>query len=200
MIINPYFFPTTVANPSFVSVSAVSTTSTISVPAGVQNGDFLVAYVVNQRDTGISTPSGWTRLGSVFTWSTLNYATGLYYKIASSEPASYSFGSGLSEGFMAAYRNASAINANGSFEQRSGTSMTFTGITSASGSMLLSLIQDRDPSASFTQPSGMSLRLNSGGTYWRHGLADLLSASNSNRTWTVSSSSFDAVGILIAIK
>jgi hypothetical protein len=101
---------------------------------------------------------------------------------------------------MVSYRNASTINANGSYQQRSGTSMTFTGISSTSGSLLLSFIHYRDQTISLTQPTGMTSRLNSSGTYFRCGLAELLSADNSNRTWTVSASAFDAVGILIAIK
>jgi hypothetical protein len=102
---------------------------------------------------------------------------------------------------MAAYRNATSIVASGSWQDLSGTSMTLTGITPPTGSLLLSFIQDRDPGVALVAPSGMTQRLDSsGGGYWRSGLAELSNAGNVNRTWTVSSTAFNAAGILIAIQ
>jgi hypothetical protein len=196
-LVNSYFYA---ATPIFVGVSAIANDANVAVPSGTANGDLLLSFITNANPGLITTPSGWTRIGSIYTWSILGYGTAAFYRVASSEPANYSFGSGTRIGYMVSYRNASTINANGSYQQRSGTSMTFTGISSTSGSLLLSFIHDRDQTISLTQPTGMTSRLNSSGTFWRCGLAELLSADNSNRTWTASASAFDAVGILIAIK
>jgi hypothetical protein len=198
-LVNPYRFAAA-ATPTFVAVSAVANDANVAVPSGTANSDLMVAFITNTNPGLLSTPSGWTRIGSVYTWTTLGYGTAAYYRVASSEPANYSFGSGTRVGYMVSYRNASVIDANGSYEQKSGTSMAFTGITSSSGSLLLSLINDRDSTVTLTQPSGMTLRLDSSGTFWRCGLAELLSANNSTRTWTASGNIFDAVGILVAIK
>jgi hypothetical protein len=196
-LVNSYFYAST---PIFVGVSAIANDANVAVPSGTANGDLLVSFITNANPGLITTPSGWTRIGSIYTWSILGYGTAAFYRVASSEPANYSFGSGTRIGYMVSYRNASTINANGSYQQRSGTSMTFTGISSTSGSLLLSFIHDRDQTISLTQPTGMTLRLNSSGTFWRCGLAELLSADNANRTWTASAGAFDAVGILVAIK
>lgn len=196
-LVNPYRFA---ASPTFIGVSAIANDANVAVPSGTANGDLLVSFITNINPVFITTPSGWTRIGSIYTWSSLGYGTAAFYRVASSEPANYSFGSNIRIGYMVAYRNASTINANGSYEQKSGTSMTFTGISSTAGSLLLSFIHDRDSAIALTQPTGMITRLNSSGTYFRCGLAELLSADNSNRTWTASANAFDAVGILIAIK
>jgi hypothetical protein len=195
--------PVPTGTPAFVSVSSTTYFANVNVPSGIQAGDLLITMVTNANPTDITTPSGWTRLGSNFNWTSYGYASALFYRTASaSEPASYNFGSlGIRCGFMVAYRNVSAIVANGSWQEVSGTTMTFTGITSPSGSLLLSFIQDRDPAPALTVPSGMTQRLNdNGGVYWRSGLAELSSATNANRSWTATSTTYNAAGILVAVQ
>ena len=177
--------------------------TSVAVPTGVQAGDLLIAMVSNAAPSNLTTPAGWTLVSSL-NWASYGYASAIYSRIAtSSEPAGYAFGATntIRCGFMAAYRNATSIVTSGSWQDLSGTSMPLTGITSPSGSLLLSLIQDRDPSVALVAPSGMTQRLDSsGGFYWRSGLAELANASNVNRTWTVSSTTYNAAGILIAIQ
>lgn len=64
--------------------------SSISVtkPAGTTNGDLLIAIV---GGTQSSTPAGWTSIGSAASGSSSLGTCYAYYKIASSEPSSYTF-------------------------------------------------------------------------------------------------------------
>lgn len=69
-----------------------SATATPAVPAGTQNGDLMVATVAASASggwttSGFSDPAGWTLLDTSTTGATL--AT--YWRIANSEPASYSW-------------------------------------------------------------------------------------------------------------
>jgi hypothetical protein len=79
--------------------------------------------------------------------------------------------------------------------------MTLTGITSSSGSTLLALIHDRDPGVAFTPPSGMTERLDAtSASFWQVSGCDLANADSSNRTFTVASSVWPGVGVLVSIK
>jgi hypothetical protein len=81
------------ASATTVSASAGSTSLTVSVPAAVQNGDFMFA-TISLRDTGsgalMGTPAaGWTALRAMMdgTWTRVY----TYWRIASAEPASYTW-------------------------------------------------------------------------------------------------------------
>lgn len=105
---------------------------------------------------------------------------------------------------MAAYRGATAIDVSGSWQEVSGNSMTFTGISTSANSMLLALLMDRDGpgvgiNINLTATTGLTQRLNGGGYYFQGGLAELLNADSSNRIWTTTSSQFIANGILFSI-
>ncbi|HTD63955.1 MAG TPA: glycosyltransferase [Verrucomicrobiae bacterium] len=76
-----------------VSGAAGSTSLTVNVPAGTQNGDFMIA-TVSVRDVGsgalMGTPAaGWTALRPMMdgTWTRVY----MYTRVASSEPASYTW-------------------------------------------------------------------------------------------------------------
>jgi len=76
-----------------VSGTTGSTSLTVSVPAGVQNGDFMFA-TISLRDTGsgalMGTPAaGWTALRAMMDGTFTRVYT--YWRIASSEPASYTW-------------------------------------------------------------------------------------------------------------
>lgn len=204
-MINPFWYssppaPPPGTSPSFVSASAISNTATVNVPAGIANGDLLLAFVTNISAANMSTPSGWTRQGAIFNWASYGYASALYYRVASSsEPANYTFGSNISVGAMVAYRDASSIDVAGAYQDASGTTMTFTGITSSPGSMLLAFIWDKDQTVVLTQPSGMTLRVEGGNNLFRFGQAELLNADSANRSWVAASTTFNAAGILVSI-
>jgi len=202
MIINPYSFVTGGGGSISFVASAVAANSSIAVPSGTNSGDLMMAFVGAFNASTVTVPSGWTQVGSTFLWQSSQYSSALLYRVAgSSEPPTYTFSTGTyNYGWIATYRGASQIDVAGSFEEKSGTNMSFAGITSASGSTLLACIHDRDD-VSLTAPSGMTSRVNNtSGFLWRVGLADLSNASNAARVWTVASSSLNAAGILVSIK
>lgn len=202
MIINPYRFVTGGGGSISFVASAVAANSSIAVPSGTSSGDLMIAFVGAFNASTVTVPSGWTQVGSTFLWQSSQYSSALLYRVAgSSEPSTYTFSTGTyNYGYIATYRGASQIDVAGSFEEKSGTSMSFAGITSASGSTLLACLHDRDD-VSLTAPSGMTSRVNNtSGFLWRVGLADLSNASNAARVWTVASSSLNAAGILVSIK
>lgn len=65
------------------------TSITMTVPTGVQNGDVMIMGITVRggTDTTITDPSGWTNLSAKN--STTILAQKLYWRVASSEPASY---------------------------------------------------------------------------------------------------------------
>lgn len=202
MLINPYRFASVASAPTFVDARSASLTRFISRPSYVQEGDFLVAFVGGFNPSTVTAPMGWT-LQTQTTWQSGQYSSALLYKIATaSEPVTYTFTGGTHNyGWVAAYRGASQIDVAGTIAEKSGTSMSFTGIASSAGSKLLACLHDRD-NVSLTAPSGMTSRVDSasGGSLWRVALADLDDANSDNRVWSAGSSSFSACGILVSIK
>lgn len=101
---------------------------TVNKPAGVVDGDLLVAFVETQglnEYKAIAAPAGWTRVGApaqeldstLSPGNTLNLTQGAFYRVAASEGASYVFNfSGatnnlarLSVGAVLAYQNGAAV-------------------------------------------------------------------------------------------
>lgn len=72
--------------------------TSVNVPAGVANGDLLIAQINGYKSGGVgvsvpNTPAGWTLIGEAQTsggGGAGNVALGVYYRVAASEPASYS--------------------------------------------------------------------------------------------------------------
>jgi len=79
--------------------NASSRTLTVNVPAGTVDGDVMIAAMIVDRQTvTITDPAGWTRFASDNKNSGLQY---FYYKVAASEPASYTWNSDPISSFMA---------------------------------------------------------------------------------------------------
>jgi hypothetical protein len=72
-------------------------------PAGVANGDLLIASMaihMNSNTVDISTvPTGWTLLRTVNNFANANQRLSVYWKIAASEPASWTWVTSISTGF-----------------------------------------------------------------------------------------------------
>ncbi len=81
---------------------------TLNVPSGVANGDELIAALTIQNTTpAMTAPGGWTLVTSISN-ATANGQIRVYRRIASSEPASYTWttnSNGRLQGVMRAYRN-----------------------------------------------------------------------------------------------
>lgn len=78
---------TSASSPASTTTGAGVNTITIPVPSGVADGDLLVAVICPNATAGLIPPSGWT------IWldhaNTNTPKMGVYYRYASSEPASY---------------------------------------------------------------------------------------------------------------
>src|ERR1043166_6991176 len=95
---------------AFSDTSTGSDTLTIAAPSGVQDGDYLLAFIVAYGDglnTFVTGPGGWTQAGLGAIGA---FAGDLFYKAASSEGASYDFSIfgaiGPYEGVILAYSGA----------------------------------------------------------------------------------------------
>lgn len=67
-----------------------STTVVVPVPTGTANGDLLIMAASNSAPTTFTTPAGWTLLDSNANIATAGFGSVAYwYRVASSEPASY---------------------------------------------------------------------------------------------------------------
>jgi hypothetical protein len=137
------------------TTSAVENTGTtalvINVPSGVANGDLLVlTYIAN---TGSTTPSGWTA------WLTTTNNRSIWYKNASSEPASYSLTNSANEPSSAcivALRDA-AIDVMGTVSASANPSVAASITTTANGAFVFSYVGVNSANRTFTTPAGYTL-------------------------------------------
>ena len=91
-------------NGSSFPPTASQTSMTISKPVGTADGDLLVAAINLASLAAITAPAGWIQINDT-THSTNAGHVVTYYKIASSEPASWTwtFASSLCDGWVGAY-------------------------------------------------------------------------------------------------
>lgn len=141
--------PTYVAQSTAVQNTS-STTIAVNVPTGTANGDLLILMVMSNSGTW-TTPSGWT----VWLASANNRA--IYYRTASSEPASYTITQGSSttaSACMLAYQNA-AIDVMGTITAGNTSPNTATAITTtANNTIVFDYVASNDASLTFSTPSG----------------------------------------------
>ena len=148
------------SRPTFVGVSQTdsgssnATTLTLNVPAGVQNGDLLIAAVFG----GNGLVGDWAQTS--WTWAVeQNDAApnlGIAYRTASSEPASYSFTTTSSRrlgGMIMAFRGASWDVA-GTLATATYTASAIT--VSQANSILIGAWGVDDANVTWTAPSGMT--------------------------------------------
>ncbi len=145
------------------------TNAVINVPAGVQNGDVMIANIYSGTSGTWTTPTGWTLIDN------LNDATnGLnvytYYRVVSSEPASYtwtnSYGSGLcwSAGVVAysGVNNSTPIDVHTIAGQATSTTHATTALTTTVANDMVLLFYNGYSSGclgdTWTTPTGTSSR------------------------------------------
>lgn len=124
------------APPSFVGLTKntakMTTSTTVAVPPGVANGDVLMLGV---HSTGwLNAPAGWTAVQPAYgSYSSIQ----TFYRVASNEPADYTFTTGanaLTVAIIAAYRDgypASPVDSTGS-GTAGGSTVTVAGVTASS--------------------------------------------------------------------
>lgn len=149
--------------PIFVSssVSRVSaTTNAVPAPAGIINGDLLIAVIFNTSESSdpITLPTGWSR---VYEDDTVTNYVVLATKIASSESGSYTFGFGASAANsinILVYRNATRINTIGSLTRINGSTVTATSITPTFRGVLCVAFGSESNTSVGTAPVGLTVR------------------------------------------
>lgn len=155
--------------PTFVSssASAVGTTSgTVTAPAGIQNGDLLVAVGIcdSASATVSSVPAGF----SVISISRAGAATSfIATKIASSESGNYTFSVSAGSKFragMTVYRGASRVNTVGPIGSSTTVTLTASNLYPTYRGVLNAVFLNTSASGRsiVTPPSGMTERLKSG--------------------------------------
>ena len=157
------------ATPSFINAttgSVTSTTITITAPASIASGDFLLAVVAVQAGATWTTPTGWTLTFPVPLTSYNRIA--IFWKIAGgSEPSSYSFTASSSatiRGLIVHYSAPAATPIDASIQaaEGSGTTWTSSSFTNSVADDLLMVIV-WDYSGGWAQPAtGLTTRANVG--------------------------------------
>jgi hypothetical protein len=105
------------------------TSVVVSRPSGTANDHVLVAFIAAVGNPSISTPSGWTLIGTQD--ASTNVRLAAFYKVASSEPASWTWTLGASQrniGWVGAYSGVDT--ASPVFETLAGSAGSDTGYTS----------------------------------------------------------------------
>jgi calcineurin-like phosphoesterase family protein len=134
----------------------------VTMPAGVQAGDVLVAEVViNNASTAITAPSGWQLILSTQSGSSVKEAT--FYRVASaSEPASYAWGFGSSQPATGAICDFTGVDTSKPIDASSGkynsstATITFTQITATLPSDMLLAVVGVSGNTTVTPPSGFT--------------------------------------------
>jgi hypothetical protein len=187
--------------------SAVSglteTTCTVNKPAGVVDGDLLVAHDI-YGGTAMTPPAGWTQFAS--TSSTL-----AWWHIASSEPASYTFGNKAANN----YSSITIVRINGHHPTNpigsaqvapsvtNATTMTLPSSTvSTAGSGLLQMLYSSGSSnSSFTPPAGTTEfydRIVSGSVTIAGAMETVHIGATGTRTWTAAVAG-NILGLIVVI-
>jgi len=131
----------------------------IDVPSNTQDGDLLILALNNDNATLMS-PSGWTEIEYLRYVSSSD--SGMWYRVADTEPSSYNFGSSSNQaGIIALFTESSSgtwsISDSGSSNQSpSSSSLTVSGVTAASGDALVLHWGSDDTISVTTSPTDMT--------------------------------------------
>ena len=196
--------PTQVNTAQTAPSGTSSTTISLSVPSGVQNGDLLIAIV----SAGGGAVSSWTQASFTFALSetSRNPNLAVAYRIASSEPASYTFTAGASAllgAQMIAFRGA-AWDTIGTIATTNNTNtLAANGITVAqNNAILLGAWAINNPSSTFTTPTGMSLvasSLTANNPNWAVFSQNVSAGATSTRSSTFNTSTANASAVLFSL-
>lgn len=148
------------SRPTFVGVSQTdtgssnTTTLTLNVPAGVQNGDLLIAVVFGSGGN----VNDWVQTSWTWAVEQVNNSPnlGIAYRTASSEPSSYSFTTATSRrlgGMIMAFRGA-AWDVTGTLATDTYTASSIT--VSEANSILIGAWGVNASNQTWTAPSGMT--------------------------------------------
>lgn len=149
--------------PLFVSSSVsntTNTTNTVTAPSGIQNGDLLVAFGVNDTSNGLfSVPSGFILI-SLQTGASNAFFIAI--KTAVNEVGNYAFtwlGTTRNTVSVSVYRNATTVNTIGSVAYANSATGTATSITPTYEGILCAAFGLDRNSTIATPPAGMTQRV-----------------------------------------
>lgn len=141
---------------------SASTTLVINKPTGTVDGDLMLAFCYNDKGTSpepFTAPAGWTVFADSITDDVATgWVTTIFWKIAASEDASYTFsnpGSARNSGAIITYRNAK-IGFRGSFSTKNTNAVLPEVKIPTNNCILLASIYSFRPSTTLGTPSGMS--------------------------------------------
>jgi hypothetical protein len=138
-----------IVNTTTAVQNTAATTITINVPSGVANGDILVLMVMSNNATW-TTPSGWT------VWLANSNNRAIYYRTASSEPASYTITQSASQTASACMVacNDAAIDVMGTISANASPSVADSITTTANNAFVFDYIAVNSASRTVTTPAG----------------------------------------------
>ena len=131
--------------------TATSSTHVMNVPSGTANGDLMVLFIAASTTSTYNVPTGWTQAFNSIS------SCMICYRIASSEPASYTVTTSTlaCTGYIATYRNA-AFDAVGAVSVIATPSVAPSINVSYDNSIVLDFTVARFASTTFTTPTGFS--------------------------------------------
>jgi len=186
------------------------TSGNVAVPGGIADGDFLLMVVRNAAaDATVATPSGWTAITAHELTSGTQTDMRLFYRIASSEPGTYSVsnsGQGsVNNQFIAQILawDAATFETSGTWAASGGsTTIECPSVTSGGASRRLICVYGQYGNGSYTgpytAPSGMTELVDSAdsfspsGSYTSFGVADkAITSSGATGTQNATAASAD---------
>jgi hypothetical protein len=181
--------------PVLRAVTGTGTSSTtskaITTPAGVQNGDVMLAMIfVNNTTSVITDPSGWTFIRETSPAGTTRQRT--YWKVVDAEPASYTWGlapSASISGAMGAYRDCdttSPIDPGHTGATAATGTATATGFTTQRDNTMLVMIASTSGSRNYTASTLTEQYDSAANIGWFDGVQAAAGASG-DKTATISS-------------
>jgi hypothetical protein len=134
--------------------NTAATTIPINVPSGTANDDLMILFVASSGTANTwTTPAGWT------VWKSNFNGRAIYYRTASSEPASYTItqsGSATSDGYILTYRFAT-IDVIGGYGSAGSPSVAPSITTTANNAIVFySVVSGGQADATYTTPSGFT--------------------------------------------
>ena len=144
-------------------------TVVLSVPAGVVNGDILIATIAVKGGSGtsITAPGGWNLI--LRTDNSTNISIASYWRVASSEPGSYTWNLGATVGNLGQMEawmqgnTSSPINVSGGGNSGSSTAVQANSITTTTNGCQVLFRGTIDSKSTWTDPGGFANRNHVGG-------------------------------------
>lgn len=153
-------------NAQTAQLNAANTTLACNTPSGIADGNLMVTILELNAAVTVTPPGGWTHATGFAVTSGTNVLDA-YYRVASSEPASYtwSFGSAKCNIACLGYSGtpaSSPVDVSNAASTTSPSASTPTITTTGSADWIISAFSDRDSAAgsTWTTPAGTTPRAN----------------------------------------